>query len=188
MNSSLVPIFRSDSQLAVLDTVLSSSEPVSTSDVIRATGLSQPLAHRELRRLADAGVFRETRVGRSALFVADESNPAVRHLRALTTIALGPQKLIETALHGIRGIERALIFGSFAARAAGIPGKNPEDIDVLIIGVPERRSVYDALDGADSAIRREVNVTFIRPERWEHGEEELVRRVKENPIIELAIA
>lgn len=183
-----MPIFRSSSQLAVLDAVLSSPEPVSTSDVIRATGLSQPLAHRELRRLADAGVFRETRVGRSALFVADDSNPAVAPLRALTAIAVGPQKLIETALQGIDGIDRALIFGSFAARAAGIPGKSPGDVDVLIIGTPERRSVYDALDAVDAAVRREVNVSFVRPERWELGEDELVRRVKENPIIELAIA
>jgi DNA-binding transcriptional ArsR family regulator len=188
MNSSVLPIFRSDSLLAVLDAVLSAVGPISTSEVVHSTGLSQPLAHRELRRLTAAGILRESRMGRSALFEADEVNPAVSHLRALTTIAVGPQTRLAKALHGIPGIERALIFGSFAARAAGVPGTSPGDIDLLIIGTPRRRDVYDAIDGVDEAVRREVNVTFLRPERWIAENEELVRRVKANPIIELAVA
>lgn len=187
MNSSLLPIFRSDSQLAVLDAILGAVEPLSTSEVVHSTGLSQPLAHRELRRLTEAGILSENRVGRSALFRADEANPAVSHLRALTEIALGPQTRLAKALHGIPGIERALIFGSFAARAAGVPGRSPGDIDLLVIGTSDRRAVYDAIDGVDEAVRREVNVTFLRPERWEAEDEELVRRVKANPIIELPL-
>lgn len=170
-----------------MNAVFGTPEPVSTSDVIRSTGLSQPLAHRELRRLTDAGVLRENRIGRSALFEADESNPAVSHLRALTAITLGPQTRLAAALRGIPGIERALIFGSFAARAAGIAGKSPDDVDLLIIGTPDRREVYDAIDRIDEAVRREVNVTFLRPERWQNESEELVRRVKANPILDLAI-
>ena len=185
MNSSLVPVFRSDSQLAVLEAVLSADGPISTRQVIDRTGLSQPLAQRELKRLADAGVFRESRIGRSALFVADEMNPAVSPLRALVTIALGPQVRLADALRDIPGIERALIFGSFAARSAGILGSSPDDIDLLIVGAPDRRAVYDALQGVDEAVRREVNVTFLRPERWQEGSEELVTRIRSNPAIEL---
>jgi DNA-binding transcriptional ArsR family regulator len=187
MNKSVLPVFRSDSLLAVMDAVLRAVKPISTSDVIHSTGLSQPLAHRELRRLTDAGVLREDRVGRSALFEADESNPAVSHLRALTAIALGPQNQLSAALRGVAGIERALIFGSFAARTAGIAGTSPNDIDLLIIGSPDRREVYDAIDGIDGAVRREVNVTFLRPERWQSESEELVRRVKANPVLDLVL-
>jgi hypothetical protein len=184
----VLPIFRSDSLLAVLDAVLSTESPVSTTEVIRSTGLSQPLAHRELKRLTEAGVLREKRIGRSAMFDADDSNPAVAPLRSLAAIALGPQNRIARALRGIPGIERALIFGSFAARAAGVAGKNPDDIDLLIVGTPNRRQVYDAIDGVDEEVRREVNITFLRPDRWESESEELVGRIKNNPVIDLAVA
>ena len=187
MSSSALSVFRSDSLLAVMNMVLGASQPVSTREVIDATGLSQALAHRELRRLADAGLVTESRIGRSALFEPDERNPAVPHLRALTTIALGPQTKLTQALRGIGGVERALIFGSFAARANGIAGGSPDDIDLLIIGTPDRREVYDAIDGLDEAVRREVNVTFLSAERWRSDSEELVRRVKASPTIELLV-
>lgn len=188
MHSSVLPIFRSDSLLAVLDAVLGTPDPVSTSDVIRVTGLSQPLAHRELKRLTETGLFLEKRIGRSALFQADESNPAVSHLRALTAIVLGPQNHLARALKGIPGIECSLIFGSFAARASGVPGGNPNDIDLLIVGNPDRRAVYGAIEGLEGVVGREVNISFVRPERWASGEDELVQRVKANPTLELAVA
>lgn len=185
VNKSVLSVFRSDSLLAVMNVVLAATKPVSTREVIDTTGLSQPLVHRELRRLADAGLVTETRVGRSALFEPDESNPAVPHLRALTAIALGPQTMLAEALRGIGGIQRALIFGSFAARASGVAGGNPDDIDLLIVGTPDRRQVYDAIDGVDEAVRRQVNVTFLSAERWQSNSEELVHRVKAGPILEL---
>lgn len=188
MDRSVLPVFRSDAQGAILDVVLGSDAPVPTRDVIDRTGVAQPSAHRELRRLTDAGILTETRIGRSALFAADETNPAVPHLRALLAIAFGPQRILSESLSGIEGIERALIFGSFAARAAGVPGSSPRDVDLLIVGTPERAAVYDALEGLDSALRREVNVTFLRPERWAAGDEELVKRIAANPTIELRFA
>lgn len=185
MNKSVLSVFRSDSLLAVMNAVFGALGSVSTRAVIDATGLSQPLAHRELRRLADAGLIVESKIGRSSLFEADENNPAVPHLRALTAIALGPQTKLAEALREIAGIERALIFGSFAARTAGVPGANPDDIDLLIVGAPDRRAVYDAIDAIDQTVRREVNVTFLSPERWLSDSEELVRRVKANPTLDL---
>jgi DNA-binding transcriptional ArsR family regulator len=188
MNTSLLPIFRSDSQAAVLNALLRSPFPLSTRQITDETGLAQPSAHRELRRLSDAGIVRESRVGRSALFEPVDSNPAVGPLRTLVSIAFGPQSLLTEALRGIEGIERALIFGSFAARSEGLGGASPDDIDLLIVGDPNRRNVYDALDGVDAIVRREINVTFLRPSRWEAGEEEVVRRIKENPVIDVTPA
>lgn len=185
MHTQLLPVFRSDSQVEVLNAVYNATEPVSTSEVIQRTGLSQTLAHRELRRLVDAGLFEMTSVGRSHLFAPVERNPATPHLRALVNIAKGPQQRLRDALRTVRGIERALIFGSFAARSAGLPGDNPDDVDVLIIGTPERRDVYAAVEGIEEAVRREIHITFLRPERWAAGDEELVRRVRQQPVIDL---
>lgn len=185
MSSSLAPIFRSDTQLMVLDAVLNAPEPLSTAAVMSRTGISQPLVHRELSRMVNAGIFLRHHVGRSSVFAPEEANPATPHLRALVTIMLGPEHLLRDALANVTGVERALIFGSFAARSAGEPGRSPNDIDVLIVGAPERRHVYDAIDGVEAQVRRELHVVFLSPERWEAGEEELVRRVKQGPVIDL---
>lgn len=181
----LAPIFRSDNQAQILDVLLRSTRPLSTSEITESTGVSQPSAHRELTRLTDAGLLSESRIGRSALFAPDERNPAVGPLRALLAVTLGPRALLADALRNIDGISRAAIFGSFAARSAGEPGSSPNDIDLLIVGTPVRRDVYDALDGIDRAVGREVNVTFLSDERWERGEEEIVTRIKSGHTVEL---
>jgi predicted nucleotidyltransferase len=38
----------------------------------------------------------------------------------------------------LAGIEAAAIFGSWAARAAGEAGPSPVDVDLLVIGRPDR--------------------------------------------------
>lgn len=56
------------------------------------------------------------------------------------------------------------MFGSWAERYEGIPGPLPEDIDVLVIGGPEREAVYDAANRAREIIGLEVDV-LIRSEQ-----------------------
>ncbi|WP_156153134.1 ArsR family transcriptional regulator [Microbacterium oxydans] len=185
MHSSSLPIFRSDSQLAVLEAVFSAEGAISTSEIVRRARISQPLANRELRRLADAGIFTASRIGRSALFVADEKNPATPHLRALVSIATGPQRLLAQVLRGVPGIDRALIFGSFAARSHGLPGANPNDIDLLVVGDPVRAAVYEAIESVEQEVAREIHVTFLSRARWERGDEELVYRVRSSPVLDL---
>ena len=71
-----------------------------------------------------------------------------------------------TALRAIGGIERALIYGSWAARAHGVPGPRPVgDIDVLVLGDPDRDRLYAALEPVEHRLGRPVQVT-IRNERW----------------------
>jgi len=184
-NDGTLPIFKTEAQAAALEALLLSDRPLSTREIITATGASQPTLHRELTRLVDAGLLVRTTVGRSALFAPDEANPAVAPLRTLITLSRGPQALIRTALADVPGISRALIFGSFAARSTGAPGAAPDDIDLLIVGSPVRRDVYDALDPLDQALRREVNVTFLSDDRWDAAEDEIVTRILGEPRLEL---
>jgi predicted nucleotidyltransferase len=71
-------------------------------------------------------------------------------------------------LSGVAGIESAFLFGSWAARYAGQPGRAPADIDVLVIGDPDRDELDEAASRASSRLGREVNVT-IRSARWWRG-------------------
>jgi len=58
-------------------------------------------------------------------------------------------------------------------------------VDLLVIGTPDRDEVYDALEGIDSILGREVNVTFASPERWAAGEETFLAAVCSRPLVPL---
>ena len=93
-------------------------------------------------------------------------------------------------LHGgynntLPGIEQALIFGSWAARYLGEPGAEPGDVDVLVIGQPQRRSVTRVTTALTERLGREVSATIVSPERWKAGADGFLRQVKRGPVVQL---
>jgi predicted nucleotidyltransferase len=66
----------------------------------------------------------------------------------------------------VAGIKDAYIYGSWAARHAGEPGERPVgDIDLLVLGNPDRDDVYAAASAAELRLGRDVQVT-IRAADW----------------------
>jgi predicted nucleotidyltransferase len=183
-----VPIFRSDLQGEVLYAILTSPDALTIPKLVDLTGRPQPSVHREVTRLASAGFVKIHNVGRSLLISANETNPATPHLRGLVLVTLGPTDLLRKALRNIPGVHEALIFGSWAARAAGEPGPAPGDIDLLVVGNPPRTDVYAAASEVEAVVRREVNVTLVSEARWAASDEPFLREVRSRPTISLVAA
>ena len=106
-------------------------------------------------------------------------------MRQLLTVTYGPTPYLERALAGVSGIQEATIYGSWAARWHGELGMAPGDVDVPVVGAPNRDDVYDALEGIDTTLGREVNVTFVSPERWASGEETFLAAIRSRPMVPL---
>lgn len=183
----LIPIFRSALQARLLLRVLTDDEPRTIADLARVLDAPEPTVHREVRRLMEAGLVTGTRVGRSVVVRPAHDNPATAPLRQLLVVTYGPVSFLERALSGVDGIVEAYVYGSWAARWHGEVGPAPGDVDVLIVGTPDREAVYDALDGVDSALGREVNVTFVSPERWASGEETFLAALRDRPLVRLTL-
>lgn len=183
----LVPIFRSVLQARLLLRVMTDDEPRTIADLARALDAPEPTVYREVRRLMDAGLVTGRRIGRSTVVGPAEDNPATGPLRQLLIVTYGPATYLENALSGVEGITEAYIYGSWAARWHGEAGPPPGDVDVLLIGSPDRDEVYDALEGVDSALGREVNVTFVSPERWEPGSEPFLTALRDRPLVRLSL-
>jgi len=70
-------------------------------------------------------------------------------------------------LAGVDGVEKAYIYGSWAARHEGEPGGVPGDVDVLIIG----STSFDALDTiaerASARLHRAVNIRRLSGSYWD---------------------
>lgn len=58
------------------------------------------------------------------------------------------------------------MYGSWAARFLGSEGQRPvEDIDLLVLGEPDRDDLYAAVEGIDARLGRPAQVT-IRDADW----------------------
>ena len=75
----------------------------------------------------------ELRSGRRSVWAATTS-PIFDELRSILLKTVGPKAVLEQQLARSRGLERALIYGSWARRYHGEPGPFPQDIDLMVIG------------------------------------------------------
>ncbi len=77
--------------------------------------------------------------------------------------------MLAEELEGVEGMEKAYLFGSWAARYIGEAGRPPADLDVLVIGNPDRDELDDAAQRAEGRLAREVNFTIRSPAWWREG-------------------
>lgn len=175
----LLPIFRSRLQgdlLAAL--LLVSSAELTLTDLARRTGGSLAAVQREVDRLERAGLLRSRRTGNARLVSSDPGSPATRPLTELVALTFGPVQIVAEEFTAIESIDMLEIFGSWAARHGGEPGSVPADVDVLVVGAPNRDEVHEAAARAEARAGIPVNATVVLPERWHAADDAFVRQVR----------
>ena len=120
--------------------------------------------HRQLQRLADAGLITVTRVGNQKHYQANPESPIFEELRGLVVKTVGLVQPLREALAPLASrIERAFVFGS----AASGGDTAASDLDVLVVsdevGYAE---VYEALQPAEALLGRSINPTVWTLEEW----------------------
>jgi DNA-binding transcriptional ArsR family regulator len=137
-------------------------EPARTftvTELARVTGVPQPSVSREVAALLGMGLLTaDTERGRRVVR-ADTTSPIFPELASLLLKTAGPKVVLERRLAGIAGVQRALIYGSWAQRYAGVGGTAPGDIDVLVVGQPDMRRVR----AAGEAASEELGATSTSP-------------------------
>lgn len=105
-------------------------------------------------------------VGRTRLIRADVSSPYFAGLSDVLVKAFGVPWVIGQELAAVDGIDAAYVYGSWAARFSGEDGDQPVgDIDLLVLGGPDREDVYAAASAAEHRLGRAVQV-IIRSADW----------------------
>lgn len=179
------PVFRSRLTTAVLARAYIGDGEYSVADMARAAGTDTGTMTREIKRLEAAGVVRSRMVGRTKLVRANREAPFYRSLRDLVVIVLGPAQVLGEEVAGLDGVSAAGIFGSWAARAAGEEGPSPVDIDLLVIGRPDRDDLHDAVGRARARLGRDVNTVVVSASRWENGDDPFLVELRSRPLIAL---
>lgn len=182
----LLPIFRSRLQGELLALVLDDPDRLWTNDELaKRTGEPYPTVVAEVRRLEQAELLDANSIGRTKQLSANRDSPYLRPLAQLATMAFGPPIVIADEFATVDDIDAIYLFGSWAARFNGEPGPSPKDIDVLILGHPDRDDVFEAAQRAQRRLGREVNVTQRTREQWESATDGFAQQVRSSPMIEV---
>jgi predicted nucleotidyltransferase len=182
-----LPLFRSEGQARLLTRLFlsfgRSDAPVA--EIARELGLDPGGVAREADRLEQAGLIRSSRVGRQRHLRANIDSPYYQPLRDLLARAYGPPALIRNALTQLGGVDKALIYGSWAARYQNQPGPPPNDLDVLVVGNPQRRALARTTRELSEELGLEVDPHVVSLADYEEGTTGFLRTIKQGPVIEL---
>jgi len=185
--SVLAPVLRSETQARLLAAVLLQPDrEASIADLARETGSDPGNLHSEVERLVQAGILADRRVGRTRLLRAGDS-ALVGPLADLLLLGYGPKTAVEDALTDTPDIEQAFIGGSWAARYHGQAGAFPHDVDVIVVGKPNRDDVTEAVIEALRAVGYDGQVIFRSPTAWREAKDTFTRTAKDSPLVELTI-
>jgi DNA-binding Lrp family transcriptional regulator len=186
----LAPILRSDTQGRVLAELYSPHglrAGQSISELARLANATLPTVLRDVDRLVNSGFLTERRVGRNRLVQVNTDHPLYEAMRTIVMFGYGPAAVLPVVLNEISGIEAAYIFGSWAARAAGEPGAEPNDIDVLVVGDVDQGAIYAASRDASYQLGREVNISVVSQARWDAATDGFIQTVKSRPLEALTL-
>jgi predicted nucleotidyltransferase len=182
-----LPLFRSEGQARLLTRLfLSFGRPdAPLAEIARELGLDPGGVAREADRLEQAGLIRSSRIGRQRHLRADTDSPYYQPLRDLLARAYGPPALIARALGALDGVAKALIYGSWAARYQNQPGPPPNDLDVLVVGKPQRRALARTARELSDELGLEVDPHVVSLADYEEGATGFLRTIKRGPLVEL---
>jgi DNA-binding transcriptional ArsR family regulator len=187
----LLPLLRSRLQGEILATTyLSPEEEFSVTDLARRAGASVKAASHEVARLVDAGLLADRRVGNVRLVRRGASSPVTAPLTDLLAVTYGPVPVLSHALAAVPDVERAYIYGSWAARFEGETGPVPNDVDVLVIGTADRDVLDDVANEAQRILGRPVNMRRVQPRHWADPPvgDAFLESVRNRPLVALTLA
>lgn len=180
----LLPILRSRHQADLLTVLLLHPEREYTiTELSLLLSIPQSTVSSEVRRLGEAGVLSVRAVGRSRLVQANAASRLVGPLTELLVLTFGPHVVIADEFVELADVELVLIYGSWAARYHGERGRPPNDVDVLIVGSPDRTAMHAAAARAEDRLARPVNPVVCSLERWAAAQDPLIQEIKAAPSV-----
>jgi len=183
----LLPILRSRQQGEILAWLLDDPDrETSLAELSQRLRVPISSVHREIKRAEQAGLIVSRRVGQTKLVRANRQSRFMAPLRQLLVMSFGVPDRLAWALADVPGVLSAYIFGSWAARYRDVPGIRPiGDVDLLVLGDPDRGEVYSRVTEAEPELGYPIQVTF-RPGDWlETGVDSFHDTIVNRPLIQI---
>ena len=182
----IVPLLRSQTQGIILAAILSEPElEFSLSDLAVKASRSQPTIWREIDRAQKSGLVTTRKVGNSILVRADQSSRYLKPIREIVVAAFGAPAIVAQEFADVHGVEALILFGSWAARFKGVEGRSPNDLDILVLGKPNRTEIHHVGDRIETKLKLPIQITVRSLQQWNDPDPFLIE-VKDRPLLVLS--
>jgi predicted nucleotidyltransferase len=133
-------------------------------EVIRLANSGTGAVHRQLGRLADAGLVTVTRAGNQKLYQASRTSPVFAELHGLVVKTVGIVEPLRRALKPrARQIRAAFVYGSIAKSS----DKATSDIDLMVISdALQYPDLFEALQKAEAVLARRISPNVMTTADW----------------------
>lgn len=122
-------------------------------EIARQVGTSAGTASREAKRLEEAGIIERAREGRQVYYQAKQYGVLFESLDSILRRTLGAREALRREIGGLAGVKSAVIFGSYVSGKMRLNS----DIDLLVVGRPDRDELTEVLERVQSEIGRQIN-------------------------------
>jgi len=121
----------------------------------RLLGFSVGNIRRELLKLEKAGLFERKHAGNLVYYHISRAYPLFEEMKSIIFKTVGIAGGLRRAFRKIKGIESAVIYGSYARGEES----GTSDIDVMIIGDPDVDQLIGVVRKAEKRFQREISYT-----------------------------
>ena len=133
-------------------------------EIARLTDTAAGTLHKELARLAEAGLLIRESVGNQVRYSANQDCPVFHELASILRKTSGLVDVLAEALSPFENqISLALVFGSLA-RGEQQPSS---DVDVMLVGSMGFADAVRVLHPVQDILRREINPVVYSPEEFQ---------------------
>lgn len=133
-------------------------------EIARLTHTQPGTLHKELAKLADAGLLKKTQQGNQTYYQADANCILFDELSSIMRKTSGLADVLRQALQPLANkLQFATVYGSVASGKA----TSASDIDVLLVGNAGYAEVVAALYPAQQELRREINPKLYSVNEWQ---------------------
>ena len=140
--------------------------------------------HRKLKELEREGVFISSIAGREHYYGLNKNYPLLKEIKRVHEIEYGLAGMIKSKLAGLKGLEEAYLFGSYAKGGFG----QDSDIDLLLVGKHAAIEARRMILPLKNSIGREINIIDLTPRELSarrQQKDEFIKNIFSGPIIKL---
>ncbi|MBI2316264.1 MAG: nucleotidyltransferase domain-containing protein [Betaproteobacteria bacterium] len=159
------------------------SAPLSSSAFRRSTSSSTGAGQLQLKKLLDAGVVIDERLGNQRRIRANTRFPLYPELRSICLKSFGFGEKLRAALKPLAtGITAAFLFGSVAKGT----DRYDSDIDLMVVGTVGLIELNEILASLEQELGRKIHLSLYSPDDWQAAKQDaVVARILSEPIVKV---
>lgn len=141
-------------------------------DIARILNLESGNLTRKLLELEEEGILKSVWRGRQRYYSLNKAFPLIKEYKNIILKTVGFEQILKIAIKKITGIQKAVIFGSYAQNHMD----SHSDIDLLVIGSHNTIELNKTIAQIQKVVHRDINLISMSVNEYKN-------RKKSNPLL-----